>query len=766
MWPKPKHYFAFFIGFCIGTIIAYGLTIPNPADSTLEPLLGGPESVLNRTILPERSRDELGTSTRPWARLTTNEICLSGDCETAWPVGGSSKWTDGGTYIYPATGESIEVSIISASSTATSSFGGPITMTHPYYLTTHGLRGDASDGLYITANNGTAVADFGIGNTANTSFYGAVNIDGATRLATSINGVLQATAGAVSATTTGTLTESITGLEFDNTRDLIGGGAVLSLTSGYSIPLTASTTEWGVAYASTTALTPTYIRGLFSNTATGLTYTSGTGITALTAGYSIPSTTDFIGWNLASSSRHSAVTLSGALDYITLVGQDIVRGAIDLATDITGTLPDDNGGTGQSTYTTGDMLYASASNVLSKRTIGSTGNILSVSGGVPTWVATNTLGFGSINNGTTGQVAYYDSNGSTISGTSTILIGANEIVDIGDNLSVWGSYSNPLIQFSSSSASTGMYIVASTTSSRIGIGSLAAAEEFIFDFNTANTLTLSSGSGVSAMTWSGGTFTTGNLRSSAVGGATAPVFSFSADTNTGMYKTSSGDSNSISFSASGTAMATINTTGVGISTTTPEAKLDVWGASSGKILTLFSNAGTKFMEMLDTGVTTLLGAWDFGGATSLEIPNGTNPTVDTLGEIALDTTGNQLVVATSTTAAIIPVTDVKIWSTTIASTSPRFLDSGLFPVPTNIDGYTITRIQCHVTSGTSKVIAIEDASGNSSEDITCATTNTTDDGSITNATYTASELSYIDFGATTGAVDYVSISVFGNWTRE
>jgi hypothetical protein len=71
-----------------------------------------------------------------------------------------------------------------------------------------------------------------------------------------------------------------------------------------------------------------------------------------------------------------------------------------------------------------------------------------------------------------------------------------------------------------------------------------------------------------------------------------------------------------------------------------------------------------------------------------------------------------------------------------------------------------------VTGGTSKVIAVEDASANSSEDVTCATTNTTDDGSITNATYTASELSYIDLGATSGAVNYVTITVFGNYTRE
>lgn len=41
------------------------------------------------------------------------------------------------------------------------------------------------------------------------------------------------------------------------------------------------------------------------------------------------------------------VTLAGSLDYLTISGQEITRNAIDLATDVTGTLPVANGGTGQ-----------------------------------------------------------------------------------------------------------------------------------------------------------------------------------------------------------------------------------------------------------------------------------------------------------------------------------------------------------------------------------------------------------------------------------
>lgn len=46
-----------------------------------------------------------------------------------------------------------------------------------------------------------------------------------------------------------------------------------------------------------------------------------------------------------------------------------------------------NGGTGQSTYAAGDMIYASAINTLAKRAIGTTAQALVVSGGLPTWAS-------------------------------------------------------------------------------------------------------------------------------------------------------------------------------------------------------------------------------------------------------------------------------------------------------------------------------------------------------------------------------------------
>lgn len=54
-------------------------------------------------------------------------------------------------------------------------------------------------------------------------------------------------------------------------------------------------------------------------------------------------------------------------------------------TDISGTAVETQGGTNQATYTKGDILYASGSNTLAKLGIGSTGNVLTVAAGIPSW---------------------------------------------------------------------------------------------------------------------------------------------------------------------------------------------------------------------------------------------------------------------------------------------------------------------------------------------------------------------------------------------
>lgn len=147
---------------------------------------------------------------------------------------------------------------------------------------------------------------------------------------------------------------------------------------------------------------------------------------------------------------------------------------------------------------------------------------------------------------------------------------------------------------------------------------------------------------------------------------------------------------------------------------------------------------------------------------SLAIPQGASPTVDAAGEIAQDTTDDQLLVGAS--AKVIRTTD-KIFSFTLASTSPEFFSGGSLPIPPEIDGYTITSYSCYVTAGTSVVLTPSDGT-NDMDAITCGTTITSDVAISANAIATAGELMQIKVGAIVGAVDYVSLSAFGTWTRE
>ena len=86
------------------------------------------------------------------------------------------------------------------------------------------------------------------------------------------------------------------------------------------------------------------------------------------------------------TSGNKALVAWNGSDFVKITG-----GPIDLnSADVTGVLPAANGGTAQSTYATGDMIYASGTNTLAKRAIGTSGQVLTVAGGIPTWAASAT----------------------------------------------------------------------------------------------------------------------------------------------------------------------------------------------------------------------------------------------------------------------------------------------------------------------------------------------------------------------------------------
>jgi hypothetical protein len=197
-----------------------------------------------------------------------------------------------------------------------------------------------------------------------------------------------------------------------------GSGSVtsvaLSLPTIFSVsgsPVTTSGTLTGTLTTQTantvfagpstgSAAIPTF-RALVSADIPSLNYVtsvSGTSPISVTSGYTPTvsitqsgtssngylSSTD---WNTFNNKGSGTVTSVAATvpSFLSISGSPITTSGT-LAITYSGTaLPAVNGGTAQISYTTGDILYASASNTLSKLAIGTNGYTLTIASGVPAW---------------------------------------------------------------------------------------------------------------------------------------------------------------------------------------------------------------------------------------------------------------------------------------------------------------------------------------------------------------------------------------------
>lgn len=117
---------------------------------------------------------------------------------------------------------------------------------------------------------------------------------------------------------------------------------------------------------------------LESDIGTGLTVTGG--VLSNSGVLSVSGTTD----EIDASTVAGAVTLS--------LPATINANTTGTSSNVTGVVLEDHGGTGTSTYTTGDMLYADAANSLAKLPIGTSGQVLSVSAGIPQWGSVPVVG--------------------------------------------------------------------------------------------------------------------------------------------------------------------------------------------------------------------------------------------------------------------------------------------------------------------------------------------------------------------------------------
>mgnify|MGYP003132793627 CR=1 FL=1 len=118
----------------------------------------------------------------------------------------------------------------------------------------------------------------------------------------------------------------------------------------------------------------------------------------------------------------TSVALSGGTTGLSSSGGPITAaGTLTLG----GTLAETHGGTGQTTYTTGDILYASGANTLAKLGVGTTGQVLKVSGGIPSW-QTDTGG-----TVTSVGLTYSAPGGSAVAGAQAFTVSASPVTTSG-----------------------------------------------------------------------------------------------------------------------------------------------------------------------------------------------------------------------------------------------------------------------------------------------------------------------------------------------
>jgi hypothetical protein len=161
---------------------------------------------------------------------------------------------------------------------------------------------------------------------------------------------------------------------------------------------------------------------------------------------------------------------------------------------------------------------------------------------------------------------------------------------------------------------------------------------------------------------------------------------------------------------------------------------------------------------------------------SLQIPNGTAPTVNAIGELALDQTSNQVLIATSTEASWPGVlrTRQRLFAFAVPSTSDDWInsDGSATTLPWEADGFTVTSVMCSATGtpdtgNLNYTLTLTDTTNHFTA-IECGSDAPTAPGTTTatNRTLTAGESFEARYSNKTGTIDKAIISIFGTYTRD
>jgi uncharacterized membrane protein len=241
------------------------------------------------------------------------------------------------------------------------------------------LYGNGTSALGVTAAGATG--EVLVGNTGSAPSWATVSSSLVSSFSAGTTGFTPsiATTGAITLAGTLATTNGGTGLTSFTSGGALYATSSSALTTG-TLPIASGGTGQISPSAAFNALSPITTTG---DLILGNGTNSATRLPIGTNGYVLTSNGTTASWQASSGGVSTFQTsLSG------LTPSTATSGAVTLA----GTLGATSGGTGQSTYATGDILYASATNTLSKLTAGTNGYVLTLAGGVPSWAASTSSG--------------------------------------------------------------------------------------------------------------------------------------------------------------------------------------------------------------------------------------------------------------------------------------------------------------------------------------------------------------------------------------
>ena len=158
------------------------------------------------------------------------------------------------------------------------------------------------------------------------------------------------------------------------------------------------------------------------------------------------------------------------------------------------------------------------------------------------------------------------------------------------------------------------------------------------------------------------------------------------------------------------------------------------------------------------------GVFDFGGATSVELPNGTAPVIDTTGEFGVDTSSGQALYFDGVNAVVLPST----FTQSMTIETPAVGDYPFFWRPHTAT--TVTSLVCISSAATSTTIQVDECDANGincvaiNTAIACTTSNT--QAAITNSVLDAGDRIRVKVTAVSGTTGWVAIDMYYRETRQ